>query len=192
MAVGIVGYNDTHSLGMIGMHGSVAANKAVDQADLVLALGTRFSDRVALNTEKFAQRATKVQVDIDESEINKNVIVDMSVLSDVKYFLEKLLPLVEEKKRTAWLEQVAEWRDASIAAQCPAAKMHPRDIIGAVCDMTDKETIYVTDVGQHQMWAAQFIKHRNTKVFLTSGGLGTMGFGYVAAIVAQVGCTDKR
>ena len=83
----------------------------------------------------------------------------MSVLSDVKYFLEKLLPLVEEKKRTAWLEQVAEWRNASIAAQCPAAKMHPRDIIGAVCDMTDKETIYVTDVGQHQMWAAQFIKH---------------------------------
>ena len=192
MAVGIVGYNDTHSLGMIGMHGSVAANKAVDQADLVLALGTRFSDRVALNTEKFAQRATKVQVDIDESEINKNVIVDMSVLSDVKYFLEKLLPLVEEKKRTAWLEQVAEWRDASIAAQCPAAKMHPRDIIGAVCDMTDKETIYVTDVGQHQMWAAQFIKHRNTKVFLTSGGLGTMGFGYGAAIGAQVGCPDKR
>ena len=192
MAVGIVGYNDTHSLGMIGMHGSVAANKAVDQADLVLALGTRFSDRVALNTEKFAQRATKVQVDIDESEINKNVIVDMSVLSDVKYFLEKLLPLVEEKKRTAWLEQVAEWRDASIAAQCPAAKMHPRDIIGAVCDMTDKETIYVTDVGQHQMWAAQFIKHRNTKAFLTSGGLGTMGFGYGAAIGAQVGCPDKR
>ena len=191
MAVGIVGYNDTHSLGMIGMHGSVAANKAVDQADLVLALGTRFSDRVALNTEKFAQRATKVQVDIDESEINKNVIVDMSVLSDVKYFLEKLLPLVEEKKRTAWLEQVAEWRNASIAAQCPAAKMHPRDIIGAVCDMTDKETIYVTD-GQHQMWAAQFIKHRNTKVFLTSGGLGTMGFGYGAAIGAQVGCPDKR
>ena len=192
MAVGIVGYNDTHSLGMIGMHGSVAANKAVDQADLVLALGTRFSDRVALNTEKFAQRATKVQVDIDESEINKNVIVDMSVLSDVKYFLEKLLPLVEEKKRTAWLEQVAEWRSASIAAQCPAAKMHPRDIIGAVCDMTDKETIYVTDVGQHQMWAAQFIKHRNTKAFLTSGGLGTMGFGYGAAIGAQVGCPDKR
>ncbi|CDC27159.1 acetolactate synthase [Firmicutes bacterium CAG:466] len=192
MAVGIVGYNDTHSLGMIGMHGSVAANKAVDQADLVLALGTRFSDRVALNTEKFAHRATKVQVDIDESEINKNVIVDMSVLSDVKYFLEKLLPLVEEKKRTAWLEQVAVWRDASIASQCPAAKMHPRDIIGAVCDMTDKETIYVTDVGQHQMWAAQFIKHRNTKAFLTSGGLGTMGFGYGAAIGAQVGCPDKR
>lgn len=192
MAVGIVGYNDTHSLGMIGMHGSVAANKAVDNADLVLALGTRFSDRVALNMEKFAKEALKVQVDIDESEINKNVIVDMSVLSDVKYFLQKVLPLVEEKKRTEWLEQVSEWKKASIAAQCPAAKLHPRDIIGSVCDMTDKETIYVTDVGQHQMWAAQFIKHQKTKAFLTSGGLGTMGFGYGAAIGAQVGCPDKR
>lgn len=192
MAVGIVGYNDTHSLGMIGMHGSVAANKAVDNADLVLALGTRFSDRVALNMEKFAKEALKVQVDIDESEINKNVIVDMSVLSDVKYFLEKVLPLVEEKKRTEWLEQVSEWKKASIASQCPAAKLHPRDIIGSVCDMTDKETIYVTDVGQHQMWAAQFIKHQKTKAFLTSGGLGTMGFGYGAAIGAQVGCPDKR
>lgn len=192
MAVGIVGYNDTHSLGMIGMHGSVAANKAVDNADLVLALGTRFSDRVALNMEKFAKEALKVQVDIDESEINKNVIVDMSVLSDVKYFLQKVLPLVEEKKRTEWLDQVSEWRNASIAAQCPAAKLHPRDIIGSVCDMTDKETIYVTDVGQHQMWAAQFIKHQKTKAFLTSGGLGTMGFGYGAAIGAQVGCPDKR
>ena len=191
MAVGIVGYNDTHSLGMIGMHGSVAANKAVDQADLVLALGTRFSDRVALNTEKFAHRATKVQVDIDESEINKNVIVDMSVISDVKYFLEKLLPLVEEKKRTAWLEQVAVWRDASIASQCPAAKMHPRDIIGAVCDMTDKETIYVTDVGQHQMWAAQYYKYKTPRTLLTSGGLGTMGYGLGAAIGAKMGRPDK-
>lgn len=192
MSVGIVGYQDEHSLGMIGMHGSVAANKAVDQADLVLALGTRFSDRVALNMEKFAKNAIKVQVDIDESEINKNVIVDMSVLSDVKYFLTKVLPLVEQKKRNAWLEQVAEWKQSSVMAQCPEAKLHPRDIISTMCDMTDKETIYVTDVGQHQMWAAQFIKHRNTKAFLTSGGLGTMGFGYGAAIGAKVGCPDQR
>lgn len=192
MAVGIVGYQDEHSLGMIGMHGSVAANKAVDQADLVLALGTRFSDRVALNMEKFAQKAKKIQVDIDESEINKNVIVDLSVLSDVKYFLTKVLPLVQEQKRSAWLKQVAEWKESSVMAQCPEAKLHPREIINTMCDMTDKETIYVTDVGQHQMWAAQYIKHRNTKAFLTSGGLGTMGFGYGAAIGAKVGCPDQR
>ena len=192
MAVGIVGYQDEHSLGMIGMHGSVAANKAVDQADLVLALGTRFSDRVALNMEKFAKNAIKVQVDIDESEINKNVIVDLSVLSDVKYFLTKVLPLVDAKKRSAWLEQIAEWKQSSVMAQCPEAKLHPRDIINTMCDMTDQETIYVTDVGQHQMWAAQYIKHRNTKAFLTSGGLGTMGFGYGAAIGAKVGCPNQR
>ena len=192
MAVGIVGYQDEHSLGMIGMHGSVAANKAVDQADLVLALGTRFSDRVALNMEKFAKNAIKVQVDIDESEINKNVIVDLSVLSDVKYFLTKVLPLVDAKKRSVWLEQIAEWKQSSVMAQCPEAKLHPRDIINTMCDMTDQETIYVTDVGQHQMWAAQYIKHRNTKAFLTSGGLGTMGFGYGAAIGAKVGCPNQR
>ena len=192
MAVGIVGYQDEHSLGMIGMHGSVAANKAVDQADLVLALGTRVSDRVALNMEKFAKNAIKVQVDIDESEINKNVIVDLSVLSDVKYFLTKVLPLVDAKKRSAWLEQIAEWKQSSVMAQCPEAKLHPRDIINTMCDMTDQETIYVTDVGQHQMWAAQYIKHRNTKAFLTSGGLGTMGFGYGAAIGAKVGCPNQR
>ena len=192
MAVGIVGYQDEHSLGMIGMHGSVAANKAVDQADLVLALGTRFSDRVALNMEKFAKNAIKVQVDIDESEINKNVIVDLSVLSDVKYFLTKVLPLVDAKKRSAWLEQIAEWKQSSVMAQCPEAKLHPRDIINTMCDMTDQETIYVTDVGQHQMWAAQYIKHRNTKAFLTSGGLGTMGSGYGAAIGAKVGCPNQR
>lgn len=192
MAVGIVGYQDEHSLGMIGMHGSVAANKAVDQADLVLALGTRFSDRVALNMEKFAKNAIKVQVDIDESEINKNVIVDLSVLSDVKYFLTKVLPLVDAKKRSAWLDQIAEWKQSSVMAQCPEAKLHPRDIINTMCDMTDQETIYVTDVGQHQMWAAQYIKHRNTKAFLTSGGLGTMGFGYGAAIGAKVGCPNQR
>lgn len=192
MAAGIIGYQEERALGMIGMHGSVAANKAVDQADLVLALGTRFSDRVALNMEKFAKDAVKIQVDIDESEINKNVIVELSILSDVKYFLEQLLPLVEDQKRSGWLEQIAQWKAQSVMAQCPQAKMHPREIIESVCDMTDKETIYVTDVGQHQMWAAQFIKHRNTKAFLTSGGLGTMGFGYGAAIGAQVGCPDKR
>ena len=192
MAAGIIGYQEERALGMIGMHGSVAANKAVDQADLVLALGTRFSDRVALNMEKFAKDAVKIQVDIDESEINKNVIVELSILSDVKYFLEQLLPLVEDQKRSGWLEQIAQWKAQSVMAQCPQTKMHPREIIESVCDMTDKETIYVTDVGQHQMWAAQFIKHRNTKAFLTSGGLGTMGFGYGAAIGAQVGCPDKR
>jgi len=192
MAAGIIGYDNPKSLGMIGMHGSIAANKAVDNADLVLALGTRFSDRVALNMEKFAQKAIKVQVDIDRSEINKNVTVDLSVVSDVKYFLEKLLPLVEKKGRGKWIDKITKWKNQPNDVKCAGAKLHPSEIIGIVCDMTDKETIYVTDVGQHQMWAAQYIKHNRTKAFLTSGGLGTMGFGYGASIGAQIGCPEKR
>jgi acetolactate synthase-1/2/3 large subunit len=192
MAAGVLGYDDKKNLGLIGMHGSIASNKAVDKADLVLALGTRFSDRVALNMNKFAKGAKIVQIDIDRSEINKNVLVDISLVSDVKYALEKLIPLVETANRTEWIDKVCEWKKTTGDVKVESAKLHPSEIIGDVCEMTDKETIYVTDVGQHQMWAAQYLKHKNTKNFLTSGGLGTMGFGYGAAIGAQVGCPEKR
>jgi len=192
MAAGTIGYDDPHSLGMIGMHGSYAANKAVSQADVLLAIGTRFSDRVAQNIGKFAANATKIQVDVDESELNKNVQVDYSILSDAKYFLEKLLPMIEKKKRLEWNQNTVEWKKHQAHTRVPEAKLHPCQVIGTFCDMTDKETIYVTDVGQHQMWSAQYIKHNKTKAFITSGGLGTMGFGYGAAIGAQKGCPDKR
>lgn len=192
MAAGILGYENKRNLGLIGMHGSIAANRAVDRADLLIALGCRFSDRVALNPNKFAKRAKKVQVDIDKSEINKNVIVDKSVISDVKDFLQKLLPLIEKKEHEEWVIQSTEWKKKTGDIKCQDAALHPSEIITAVCDLTDKETIYVTDVGQHQMWTAQYLKHDRTKSFITSGGLGTMGFGYGAAIGAQVGCPDKR
>jgi acetolactate synthase-1/2/3 large subunit len=177
---------------MLGMHGSVAANKSIDKSDLVLALGTRFSDRVALNPEKFAPDAKIVQVDIDRSEINKNVLVDKAIISDVKAFLEKLLPLVEEKKHEDWMERIEKWRGKLSQPKGDGCYLCPDDLIGTICDMTDKETIYVTDVGQHQMWAAQYLRHYNTRAFLTSGGLGTMGYGYGAAIGAQTGNPDKR
>ena len=192
MAAGIVGYDNPRNLGLIGMHGSIAANKAADEADLVLALGTRFSDRVALNMEKFAEKAIKIQVDIDKSEINKNVHVDLSVLSDVKYFLEKLLPMIDTARHPQWIEEVSAWKKTTGDVKCEGAMLHPSEILGCIGDLTDKETIYVTDVGQHQMWSAQYVKHKNTKAFITSGGLGTMGFGYGAAIGAQVACPDKR
>ncbi len=192
MAAGILGYENKRNLGLIGMHGSIAANRAVDRADLLIALGCRFSDRVALNPNKFAKRAKKVQVDIDKSEINKNVIVDKSVISDVKDFLQKLLPLIEKKEHEEWVAQSTEWKKKTGDIKCQDAALHPSEIITAVCDLTDKDTIYVTDVGQHQMWTAQYLKHDRTKSFITSGGLGTMGFGYGAAIGAQVGCPDKR
>lgn len=192
MAAGILGYENRRNLGLIGMHGSIAANRAVDRADLLIALGCRFSDRVALNPKKFAKRAKKVQVDIDKSEINKNVIVDKSIISDVKDFLQKLLPLIEKRDHEEWVAQSTEWKKKTGDIKCQDAALHPSEIITAVCDLTDKDTIYVTDVGQHQMWTAQYLKHDRTKNFITSGGLGTMGFGYGAAIGAQVGCPDKR
>lgn len=192
MAAGILGYDNKRSLGLVGMHGSIAANKAVDRADLIIALGARFSDRVALNPKKFARKARKVQIDIDTSEINKNVLVDLGVTADIKDFLTKLLPLIKKKDHSDWVSQATEWKKKTGDVKCQDAELHPSEIVYAVCDLTDKETIYVTDVGQHQMWTAQYLKHEKTENFITSGGLGTMGFGYGAAIGAQIGCPEKR
>ena len=192
MAAGILGYDNKRNLGLIGMHGSIAANRAVDRADLILALGARFSDRVALNPAKFGKKARKVQVDIDTSEINKNVLVDIGVSADVKEFLTELLPLIKKNDHADWVSQSTEWKKKTGDVKSQDAELHPSEIIQSICDMTDKETIYVTDVGQHQMWAAQYLKHEKTEDFITSGGLGTMGFGYGAAIGSQIGCPEKR
>lgn len=192
MAAGIIGYDHELNLGLVGMHGSVAANRAIDQADLIITLGARFSDRVALNPAKFGKRAKIVQVDIDKSEINKNVTIDKHVVGDVKEFLIRALPHIEEKEHKEWHERVTGWKSKERVIKAPDSKLHPKEIIDIICDMSDKETIYVTDVGQHQMWAAQYIKHNKTKKFITSGGLGTMGFGYGAAIGAKLGCPQDR
>lgn len=192
MSAGVIGYDNPKNLGMAGMHGSIAANRAFDRADLILALGTRFSDRVALNPDKFGKRALKVQVDIDASEINKNVIVDLGIQADVKDFLTKLIPLIKETKRPEWLDLATGWKKMNGDVKSDEAALHPSEILSTICDLTDKETVYVTDVGQHQMWSAQYLKHRNTKQFITSGGLGTMGYGYGAAIGAQIAKPDCR
>ncbi len=192
MAAGCVGNEDHRNLGLIGMHGSIAANRAIDRADLIIALGTRFSDRVALNPKKWGHRAKKIHVDIDRSEVDKNVIVDKAVISDIKDFIETITPMIKKKDRSEWVAQATEWKKKRGDAQCQEAQLHPKEIIDITCDKTDNQTIYVTDVGQHQMWAAQYLKHCNTQKFLTSGGLGTMGYGYGAAIGAQIGCPDRR
>ena len=192
MAAGILGYDNKRNLGLIGMHGSIAANRAVDRADLIIALGARFSDRVALNPEKFGKKAHKIQVDIDTSEINKNVLVDVGISADIKEFLTALLPLIKKNDHADWVSQSTEWKKKTGDVKSQDAERQPSGIIQSICDMTDKETIYVTDVGQHQMWAAQYLKHEKTEDFITSGGLGTMGFGYGAAIGAQIGCPEKR
>lgn len=195
MGAGVVGSDNPHSLGMLGMHGSISANRAVSQADLLVALGARFSDRVALNPAGFAKNAKRVQVDIDKSEIGKNVPVDEATICDVREFLHMLLPLIKEQKREAWAAQIQEWKESEKIVHYEgegACQLHPDEIVLKACELTDKDTIYVTDVGQHQIWAAQYVKHEKTRRFITSGGLGTMGFGYGAAIGSQLGNPDKR
>lgn len=192
MAAGVVGYDHELNLGLVGMHGTIASNRAIDQADLVLTLGARFSDRVALNPDKFAKRARIVQVDIDKSEINKNVMIDRSCIGDIKEFLTAILPYVEEKNHKEWHHRIVSWKSKQRVIKTTQCRLHPQEIISTICDVTDENTIYVTDVGQHQMWSAQYIKHNKAKKFITSGGLGTMGFGYGAAIGAQAGCPNDR
>lgn len=193
MACGALPPERERCFGMLGMHGSFAANKMIAEADLVIAIGTRFSDRVALNPKKFASKAKIIQIDIDRSEINKNVQVDYSIQGDCKEILEAVLPHVEEKEHKEWMKAVRKWnKERPLQVPDYPTIMNPQDILEWISDNTDKDTVYVTDVGQHQMWAAQFIKHKAPRRFLTSGGLGTMGFGYGAAIGAQIANPDKR
>ncbi len=192
MAAGAISCDKDLNLGLVGMHGTVASNRAVDQADLVISLGARYSDRVALNPEKWARKATIVQVDIDRSEMNKNVYVDVECTADIKDFLSQLLPLVNEAKHDEWHERTVGWTTKDRIAQGVPGYMHPKDVLEAVSDAVGEDAIFATDVGQHQMWAAQYLKHRKAHKFLTSGGLGTMGFGYGAAIGAKMGHPEHR
>ena len=129
MAAGILGYDNKRNLGLIGMHGSIAANRAVDRADLIIALGARFSDRVALNPEKFGKKAHKIQVDIDTSEINKNVLVDVGISADIKEFLTALLPLIKKNDHADWVSQSTEWKKKTGDVKSQDAELHPSEII---------------------------------------------------------------
>ena len=187
MAIGCVPDDDELSLGMIGMHGTVSADWAVERSDLLICIGARFSDRVATNTGHFAPGARIIHVDIDAAEINKNIETTYSVVSDAKTFLEKVLPYVKENKHTAWLTQIAEWRaKLDYHAKDDDSVIHPHQLLRTVAEETPEDTIIATDVGQHQLWSAQYNGRRHPRQFLTSGGLGTMGFGYGAAIGAQI------
>ena len=186
MAAGVLSYGEPHNLGLLGMHGCYAANKAIDEADLVIAVGTRFSDRVALNPDSFAKRAKIIQIDIDPSELGKNVDVDLSLTGDASYILQAILPYVEETEHKLWMEQIRGWQKNDYKPVDSDTELKPHQIIDEICNQAGPEAVYVTDVGQHQMWAAQYLHHTKSRGFLTSGGLGTMGFGYGAAIGAQM------
>ncbi len=186
MAAGILDYQEPLNLGLLGMHGCYTSNKAVAEADLVLAVGARFSDRVALNPAGFARKAKVIQIDIDPSELGKNVDVDLSVVGDAAYILKAMLPYIDEAKHPEWMAMIANWQGKDYKPQDVDDHLVPHQIIQEICNQCGPEAVYVTDVGQHQMWAAQYINHTKSRGFITSGGLGTMGFGYGAAIGAQM------
>lgn len=184
MAAGVLSYGEEHNLGLLGMHGCYTANKAIDEADLVIAVGTRFSDRVALNPDAFAKRAKIIQIDIDPSELGKNVDIDLSLTGDASYVLQAILPHVKEAKHADWMDQIHAWQAMDYKPVDSDTELKPHQIINEICEQAGPEAVYVTDVGQHQMWAAQYLHHTKSRGFLTSGGLGTMGFGLGAAMGA--------
>jgi acetolactate synthase I/II/III large subunit len=191
MGSGVVGFGDELDMGMLGMHGTMTANHAIDEADLLLALGMRFSDRVAQNLQDFAPHATVVQFDIDESEIRKNVMVDLAIVGDLKEELKNLTPLIESVERPHWLNTIQKWKNEfDIVGGKNITGIRPVEIMEVIGSKCGENSVVVTDVGQHQMWAAQFCKKTRPRGFITSGGLGTMGFGYGAAIGAQVALPD--
>ena len=186
MAAGVVPYGDPMNIGMVGMHGCYTSNRAVADCDVLIAVGTRFSDRVALNPKTFAKNATIIQIDIDPSELGKNVDVDLSLTGDASYILQAILPYVEKTEHKLWMEQIRGWQKNDYKPADSDTELKPHQIIDEICNQAGPEAVYVTDVGQHQMWAAQYLHHTKSRGFLTSGGLGTMGFGYGAAIGAQM------
>lgn len=191
MGTGILGSNDPLDLGMIGMHGCVTSNYAIDNCDLLIAIGVRFSDRVAGNPKKFAPKADIIHIDIDPSEINKNVMVDVPLVGDIGKVLAKLNPLIEHNEHPDWMRKIEKWRKEDYHPIDNDNILRPHQVIKAIADIAGDDAIFVTDVGQHQMWAAQYCNRTKPRSFITSGGLGTMGFGYGAAIGAKIAYPNR-
>ncbi|MDO4270128.1 MAG: biosynthetic-type acetolactate synthase large subunit [Eubacteriales bacterium] len=192
MAIGAVPGEEPLELGLVGMHGKVSAAWAIDRCDLLLSIGARFSDRVATNTGRFAPDAKIVHVDIDAAEINKNVGTDYSIVCDADHFLKAVLPYVREMKHDAWRTQIGEWKKKlDYVPKDDDSVLKPHQVIELAAEMGGEDAIFVTDVGQHQLWAAQYCGRNRIHQFITSGGLGTMGFGYGAAMGAQVARPEK-
>jgi acetolactate synthase-1/2/3 large subunit len=203
--MGIGCFPESHALSLkwLGMHGTVYANNAVNEADLLLAIGVRFDDRVTGKVEKFCEHGTIVHIDIDNSEINKNKSVRLPILSDLKYALSRLNKLLDQAgyKRTAknfnrhpaWYKQINEWKAKHpLSFKDTEDVIQPQHVIRLLWEMTKGEAIITTGVGQHQMWAGQFYNFDKPRTFITSAGLGSMGFGYPAAMGAKVGAPHKQ
>lgn len=176
--------------GMIGMHGTKASNFGVTDCDLLIVIGARFSDRVVGKVSKFAENAKILQIDVDPAEVNKNVMVDASIIGDVKEVLKRLLPKLDENAHEDWVKHIEEYKNKFPLKYDPAGLTGPY-VVKELYRITEGNALIVTEVGQHQMWAAQYYKYKEPHQLLTSGGLGTMGYGLGAAIGAKVGCPEK-
>ncbi|MCD6319046.1 MAG: biosynthetic-type acetolactate synthase large subunit [Candidatus Desulfofervidaceae bacterium] len=200
--MGLGSFPGNHSLwlGMLGMHGTYRANMAISSCDVMLAIGARFDDRVTGKLDEFAPEAKIIHIDIDPSSISKNVRVDIPIVGDCHDALQKIFKAMKEiegveweKKHQDWLEQINEWKkqDALAYKQDPDGPIKPQFVVEKLYELTKGEAIVSTEVGQNQMWAAQYFKFKRPRTLLTSGGLGTMGYGLPAAIGAQVAFPDK-
>lgn len=184
MGKGCIPDSDPRCLGMIGMHGTVASAKALINADAIIALGTRFSDRVALNRNLFSKNKTVIQIDIDNAELDKNIPTNVHVMGDLAEALKTLVPMLEKRGRAQWMDKIAKFKAES---PCGNNDSLAYRILSAATEMAPKDIPVVTDVGQHQMWTAQYYHVDSPRLFCSSGGLGTMGYGMGAAIGACFG-----
>ena len=185
MGLSVIPGNNERFLGMEGMHGDYASSIAQDEADLILTIGARFSDRATGNVSKYATKAKIIHIDIDRAEVDKNVSVDLGVGGDLKQALNEILKLVKPKENIEWQNRIKELKvfsKKSIDQNMPKDELNPYTLIKEVSKHTSDDTKIVTDVGQHQMWVAQYYEFKKPRTFITSGGLGTMGFGLGAAI----------
>ena len=189
MGIGAFDQANKLSTGLIGMHGTVASNKCVVECDLLLALGVRFSDRVLSNHKHFAENAKIIHVDIDQAEIDKNIKDDVSLVMDLKDFFKRISKYITKKENPIWLALVESWKNIFTENQV-SSSLKPRYFMEAINEVTNGDCFIATEVGQHQMWAAQYFTYRKPQRLITSGGLGTMGFGLGAAIGTQVGNPD--
>ena len=178
--------------GMIGMHGTKAANMGANRSDLVIALGARFSDRVISDSSKFARNSRILHIDVDPAEINKNIAAHYSLVGSVRELLTRLLPLIHPRPESEWNQEIAQWKQHLPAMYSKKTRLHPKFAFEYIHQRLGDDAILTTEVGQHQMWAAQFYPFAKPRTFLTSGGLGTMGYGTGAAIGAQLANPDRR
>lgn len=192
MGLGAFPENDKLSLGMLGMHGTRYANYAISEADLIIAAGARFDDRITGDISQFAPHAEIIHLDIDPTAISKSVRVDIPIVGDAKNILSQLIPLIERnKKRKIWHSKIKEWKDKYPLKYKTDKDLKPQYVVEKIYQITKGEAIIATEVGQNQMWAAQFYQYTKPRTFISSGGLGTMGYGFPASIGAQIGCPDK-